>query len=379
MSHLIHTWWWWCTDPCAYPFFARSVAAMDPHSIILIAGPRKSGKGAVARGLHALNAAASQESTPTLEPSSRRLPLHLDNKYYSAKLLCHIVEAEEWETPSTATIEILKSTEALILVADASAEAPNGGAAAPAFLDSANRWSELARTADIGTLLCVVNKYDSVSSGHVPGAGEEGSDADLLSQRAVDTPALGAIAEWCLEHGFEHVLASAASPLVGAGRREKLGMPRVFEALQSVSWTSMAQKQGGVSAVRGAEGSVTSIPPPLSQRANSPPAAAPEMPLSQDDGLTSIAELLALSGVGGSRSTNADDEQDENEEVYRMINEMRRVREAALTGNLTDQQRRDAAAKVAEDLFRMLAEEEEEGGNLDAQQLPQPQGAEGKL
>lgn len=48
--------------------------------------------------------------------------------------------------------------------------------------------------------------------------------------------------DWCLDHGFEYVPIIRNKPVENWQSREKDGLPRLMEALQSHMWSTMIRK-----------------------------------------------------------------------------------------------------------------------------------------
>ncbi|KAG5186877.1 hypothetical protein JKP88DRAFT_348069 [Tribonema minus] len=59
---------------------------------------------------------------------------------------------------------------------------------------------------------------------------------------------------WCLDHGFEYIEANCCRPDLGGDTREKEGVPRVVEALQSTAWASIGAPGRGFSSGGGGGG-----------------------------------------------------------------------------------------------------------------------------
>ena len=219
---------------------------------------------------------------------------------------------------------------------------------------------------------------------------------------------------WCADNGFEHIEICAVKPLVGSRAREKSGVPRVLEALQSTMWSSMEKKtsppllQGkgvmsassslnttrvskakiggggggeeqcltengkmrvGGDVVGSAASDVTTtgdktssegIIEALRRRAEGGGEEG------EEEGLLGEGIVRMNDGQGGVKKE--DEEEDGGPDLGALMDEMRRIRDSAHTGALTDEQRREAAAAMTMRLLAMMGgadedEEEEEEGN----------------
>ena len=247
-----------------------------------------------------------------------------------------IVPAAEYLAPGHAARTALTGAEALILMLDANdvraraaypaavvtphqplqshAPLPPPTPPQPFSFEAATPWAELAASHGPGTLLLVANKVDA-ATGVVPGAagghvgrygaeydddeeeggggaagggggaasggGGGGAAASASAERRVphaDYRVFTAAANaWAMDNGFEFVEAAAASPFVGAQLREKVGVPRVLEALHTTAWSTMRRGGGRPTpAPRPAAPVATApAPAPAAPAAAAPAAAAP--------------------------------------------------------------------------------------------------------
>lgn len=299
----------------------------------------------------------------------------LETKYYTADLDVHVLPAGEWHAPGDAAAEALDGAEALIVLLDATERGSFAGAQA---------WADRAADAGVGTLLCVTNKVDVVT-GAVPGAELDGDgEAETLSgaaaAAATASPAAGEhdvfvqrVTEWCLDAGFEHVQTAATAPHVGGAGRDKGGVPRVLEALQCTMWGSMRRRGGGgggggdsdaAAAAAAAEPESTGddISSP-SSAADAPAAAAPAS--TSDSAAAAAAAAPAerspedavrqlLRGVAGADGDADGGGDDDDSAVERLMADMQRVRDAARGPGMSDAQRREAAARMAMQLFALM-------------------------
>jgi len=217
---------------------------------------------------------------------------------------------------------------------------------------------------------------------------------------------------WCADNGFEHIEICAVKPLVGSRAREKSGVPRVLEALQATMWSSMEKKtspslfqgmgmmsassslhttrvskakieggggeggeeqsltENGKMRVGGVVvGSVTSDVATTGDKRSSEEiieALRRREEGGGEEGLLGEGFVRINDGQGGVKEEG--EEEDGGPDLGALMDEMRRIRDSAHTGALTDEQRREAAAAMTMRLLAMMGgadedEEEEEEGN----------------
>ena len=365
------------------------------RSKVVVAGAPQSGKATLVAGLETLLLAAAAGGGGGEPPAAAAggeggaLRLWtLATKYYDAALEVHVVPAEEWEAPAARAEAALAGAEALVLVLDATAHGS---------LSGVDAWAARAADASVGTLLCVTNKVD-VATGRAPGDEEEPAAAELLlpapgadARHQQHAAFVGRVAEWALEAGFEHVQAAAVSPAAGGAGRDKAGVPRVLEALQCTMWSSMRRREtppppppaaAAASREEAAAAPLTAGDASPGEGGAATTAAAPPTaaaPASSDDEEQRLRGLVrgargvrppraagdGSSGeVGGQREDGDAAEEEEGEDrddIERLMAEMQRVRDAAHgPGGLSDEQRREAAARVALQLFALMGEGEGE-------------------
>lgn len=336
-----------------------------------MAGAANSGKNALVAGLETLLKSSGGE----VSIESTDADCHvwtLSTKYYAADLEVHLLPSSEWNQPAEAAAKALAGAEALLVLLDATSRGS---------LAEAQAWVDQASVSDIGTLLCITNKVDIVT-GVAPG--EDSSSADEL---LTDAPAsnadhvsfINSVTEWCLDAGFEHVQAAATSPLAGSAGRDKTGVPRVLEALECTMWNSMRRKgqqqaarddaeeeeendtgaEGqGASASAAPSGSAASfVAGPCVSVASASPTSAAAAGGSGDRSADALRDLLR-----GARGEGGDDDagDDAGDDIERLMGEMQRVRDASRGAGMTDEQRREAASRVAMQLFALMG-----GGSSD--------------
>ena len=292
------------------------MASSVPRALI-IGGP-SSGKKSVASGVLALAAGVSGVAptfSPTLPVGALCAPLALSTKYYSATVEIVVLPASAFVDPDgDAWAGAHVGVEAAVLVVDATA---------PFAVSNASAWAQ--RLTDVPTLLIIATYVDSLP------AASRGS-------------ALAALSEWALDNGFELVEANAiADPKeADVDARDKSGVPRVLEALESTMWSNIVRGGAPASSVAAsAEGAAVSE----GSAAVSEGSAASALPPSS----------RSLDGLPGCSEPQADaDEGMDAADFGALLDEARAVRDLARSGAVDDDARRRAAATVAEKILRLL-------------------------
>ena len=245
--------------------------------------------------------------------------------------------------------QLLPGADAVLLVADAGAPFDEGARAV------CSGWAGCATAAGASTLLLVSAAAGLDAAGRGAAAGH--AEAAL---------------EWALDSGFEHVCADPASPAAGGEGRDKCGIPRVLEALEATVWSSAkkaarAAGGGGARAAEeagegggggGAGGAHSYEPPAFSGGGGGGDAGA---------GGSALGALAAGAGaVAAAAGLPAEPRGAREDDFEEILSLARATRDAARSGNLSDEQRREAAMATAMRLMAMLGvgdeEEEEEGG-----------------
>lgn len=308
-------------------------------------------------------------------------PILLTTKYYTADVDLVLLPASEFLSPTPATHAVMQDAEAVVFVLDATTD----GERTRVQLEACEALLEVNTP---GTALAVVNKMDV--TGSVPGEGDDAAEDGAMHASRASASAAGssnsaavaetvaAIADWCLDHGVEHVPCSALNPGAGSHLREKVGIARVVEALHSTMWSNMRMLTRGTGAAAGGARAVATAAeaPPTPERlvsaATAAAAAAGPLPsMSSDavDASTKDAEVsaarVAAAFEEGAAADDAEDGDDGPLDIGRLMAEMQSVRQAAVSGGQTDEQRRAAAARMAMKLFELLGggdDGEEEGG-----------------
>lgn len=401
-----------CGSTATLPFLFQLADAPYPQSLIERAAL------ACSHWLHPFNA-------PLMCSQRESVPWTIDTKYYTADVELTSVAAIEWAAPADAAEAAVEAAEALMLVLDATDTASS--------LAPLAAWKALAHRHNPACMLCVVNKVDVVT-GVVP-AGDEGADAELLVQAQHQQQGaerynafLDTVREWCLDHGFEHVECAATSPLAGAHARDKAGVPRVLEALQSTPWSNMVRRRPGAAASGIATGASTGDAAAGAGVADASAGAASSVAVGGSGGAASAcsggaasgAEVMDAPGAGRAGQSGAPDPVaalrrriehgeedleaalDENEndsaeegaskrnaaaasgdgvsgsaaardaselqsepDIGRMMEQMRAVRAQAVSGALSDAERRAAAERMAMQLFALLGADDESDNDGD--------------
>jgi hypothetical protein len=180
---------------------------------------------------------------------------------------------------------------------------------------------------------------------------------------------------WCADNGFEHIETCAIKPFVGSRAREKCGIPRVLEALQATMWSTMERKTSNKQTYSTSqtssreqesfiqvEGLLDTVL--ANNDATSLPMTTKKL---QGDGSEVIEELCRR--VDGHEETEIKETSSkpqeclgelDNLDIGALMQEMRRIRDSAHTGSISDEQRREAAAAMTMRLLAMMGEDTEE-------------------
>lgn len=185
---------------------------------------------------------------------------------------------------------------------------------------------------------------------------------------------------WCLDNGFELIPVSRKSPFQTWGEREKEHIPRVLEALESTLWSTMEKHapsthtdtQQGAAQSTEDESAPSSVSTGAGALAADASCSTGERRQDEPEAREKDFERLYSFLQKGQDREGDDDEgagdTGENDAIFSFIDEARRVREAALSGNMTDEERRANAAKAAERLAALMFagdEDEDEGEDGD--------------
>ena len=198
--------------------------------------------------------------------------------------------------------------------------------------------------------------------------GEEGSEDESPSELLL----------WCLDHGFELVTADRSNLFVTWSEREKDGLARVVEALQPTMWTGMvkadpttvtAGMHGGAS-----RGGSAARPAPLAGMESSSStddvdsaAAAAPAPASEANAASPLItqgspDPLDFEEIVKAAELSGEQGQEEKFDTVfaSFMDEARRVRAAAVSGDVPDAVRRDQAAKIAAQMATFMNFDEDD-------------------
>ena len=177
-----------------------------------------------------------------------------------------------------------------------------------------------------------------------------------------------ALVLWALDHGFEFVQADATNPVEGGSDREKEGLPRVWEAMQSVMWSSMQMHPpggaaSGVGTTASVAGAAATLPaadadaPPSGSDASggdtpSPSrsetdAAAPTAALHSGAVGDAAAETVSQTPEAPASGFEESEDGPGSDEFESMLAQVAAVRAANQQEGVTDEQRRQNAADMA--------------------------------
>jgi len=186
------------------------------------------------------------------KPETRcALPLSILTKYYEAptELLVVPAEVQPWTAAGSSSDATgagpspLEGAEAVIHVVNASATTAARVVAEVAGLAAA--LDDAGAEAELRILL--LSHADAVGGpewgGQGDGCGAAAAASASSSGRPLDA-LLSALTDVTLDHGFEVVPANALAPGLGSEGRDKRGLGRVLEALQTVMWSTMDMSKG---------------------------------------------------------------------------------------------------------------------------------------
>ena len=271
--------------------------------------------------------------------------MELSTKYYVAALKiwpqCDAAAAATCVAAAAAGDEEcggLLTSEGLLLVFDGDAEA--------SFVAACAAWTGFVDASEVALRLCVALQPSSFESGE-----------DQRAKRI----------EWCLDHGFEYVEVDSARPTAGYDDREKDGMPRVMEALESNLWQSAERKPPAPRVPEPPSAANPPPPAPLVEPGPSPsdasaedatpgpPPPPPEATLGARPGASDgsaeqqiVRELLATVDAQEPEGSPLPGDVD----LERLIGEVSQLRGVA--GSLPDEVRREKAAAMAMRLLGAL-------------------------
>lgn len=358
------------------------------YSKVVVLGCPGSGKKEILRGIQVLQRYRKDgvvDDQICVLPTESKLSIELSTKYYTAKLQFHILPNDELVEPTSKSESILEDAEAIIIVLDASRDGPD--------FHLASQWvGKYLHGLNLDTMLLISNKCDLSSSGYIPGMNQESpGGADLkLATIAVDQSSAEASTEhfarmernalWSIDNGLEHVECSALHPLAGIESREKQGIARILEALESTMWSSMVKPKSALTSkameISREHTSQISPKPPLGEKeiddqpksevvpinsgscdneeCSRPSDALEKKTSDAEKSLDSLFRPLDIDSIFG--------EGDGDLDIGKLMQQMRMTKERAQTGNLSDEERRRAAADMAMRLMSMLnfGEDEEQ-------------------
>ncbi len=176
-----------------------------------------------------------------------------------------------------------------------------------------------------------------------------------------------ALVLWALDHGFEFLQADATNPVEGGSDREKEGLPRAWEAMQSVMWSSMEMlPPGGASSGVGVSSAVTAPDSAEVTTASAGATSAGEVEQKEADtdfllkqaidevdeaASTSTSRGAAQEAGGAPAAEEGPQESDlsntDTDEFEAMLAQVAAVRAANQREGITDEQRRQNAADMA--------------------------------
>jgi hypothetical protein len=248
--------------------------------------------------------------------------------------------------------------------ADADAEENGGGGSAFQLMTSYGSGS----SSDGGSSISISENITKVKN--------EGLDSSITCQaHSGHSSYLSYARAWCADNGFEHIETCAIKPFVGSRAREKCGIPRVLEALQATMWSTMERKTSnkqtystsqtvtreeeifikveGVLDTVLAKDDTTSLPM-TTEKVQGDGSDVIEALCRRVDGHEET-EIIETSSKPQEKLGELD-----NLDIGALMQEMRRIRDSAHTGSISDEQRREAAAAMTMRLLAMMGEDTEE-------------------
>ena len=317
----------------------------------------------------------------------------IDNKYFTAQVRRGIFSAEidrrsvdfrfpsqvqleavpsdEFTSASEACLKAISSAEGIIVVLDARAGGSDWGAA-------------------MASLVGAIQEAPAALKVVV------GSFPDMLAPAAKDEAHVACVSLG-LDLGAEGLLACCTDPHEGGASREKEGVPRIWEAMGSVMWSSMVMKprqtpdtapplsdEASAGAGGASESKVAVAEPESDHVASPPPTSTPEteaakgIPSEEDDAAaagrraTALHDTLSapdvvstaaglLAEAGAARHDGDEDAALEAQlgQFEDMLAKVAQVRAATTSGTMTDEQRRALAADMAMALMQALEGDDE--------------------
>ena len=295
------------------------------------------------------------------------LHLTVDNKYFTAKVGLSVYNSAASVAPSNSKAEALVVAMSLL---EAAAFRLHEDTDVASLLSASATQHLSADDIPAYAVQLLVTVADVAS-----GEGEAPALAELLPQAARE-----ALVGWCCANNFELVeldAASAQTLCATHDEREKEGLPRLVEALSSHMWSSAVNKsqprKGGAG---GASYSSTQPAPTVGEvgpevaTATAAAAAAATAENKDKKEKGEVKPTAAESSESGNPFLPADpsleeDANDPDTAVFTLLNQARSVREAVEKGNMSDSDRRDAAAQMAMRFASMMNLQGESGSDSD--------------
>ena len=305
---------------------ANDVLSLAAHSVVGAAIPHS----AAAPSAPSLLSASENDSLNSL--------LFLSTKYYTATVEFIILPMSAYTNPESYEWTNSVGIEAVILILDASI---------PLVLLNATTWAD--RVADVPTLLAVATR------------------ADLLPDRSRAT-ALKVFNDWALDSGFELVTVSSTPDISlnlseSSDPRDKVGVPRILEALESTMWSNLVRvdarmdaSPAAIALVAASEGATATAFINGHTDAYQPPLLQ-STPASKSTPKDTIASTTTTSTTTTSSLLEPKiDKEFDFADFGALLDEARIIRDLARSGTVNDDARRTAAASVAQKLLAMLAQ-----------------------
>mmetsp|Transcript_11182 Transcript_11182/g.17026 ORF Transcript_11182/g.17026 Transcript_11182/m.17026 type:complete len:324 (+) Transcript_11182:34-1005(+) len=175
---------------------------------------------------------------------------------------------------------------------------------------------------------------------------------------------------WSLDNGFEYLEIDVSNPVEGHQLREKEGLPRLMEALNSNMWRSMKKKTSGVAQVDKTVFRMPAVETPSEKpddtrtekedcKPNRNHEASASAVESQEGCASAAAEKESgpdfMDIIQGTIPMNNEDKDDKMwNDFSNVISQARQMREQAVKGNISDEDRRAKAAELAMQFCAMM-------------------------
>lgn len=325
------------------------------------------------------NSIALPSSSESLGTGGGGIPFHLSTKYYNAELEIFplVVESSSKTLSSSVTdmLAVASEGEGIILVLPPPTEGTEGNE-----MDALTKLPLMqvgceAANMDALAIKVLVRLYNNNA---------------LVSQKATESSIL-----WTIDNGYEYIEVNESNLTQGWQEREKEGLPRLMEALQSTMWSCMTKKmlisptpagqsvttigtssmstttltsastlttgegEGTVESVFQVEASLIKGDNDNADTAVDGPSTSKTQTTSSNNNtvessatITTTATTTAASGE--STSSTCTEHGEDVEDFSDLMDQARRLRDRAAAGNMSDEDRRRQAEEMALKLAKLM-------------------------